>query len=114
MKQQEDSMSETKTPDLEHEINTAAEASGVAEETEPAVSEEAVLEEAAMKEPEPSGKTKKKVRKKKFNRTRRSMKLLFGDFKSLIEFEVLYRIVSLLIFYPILVYMERSILLVTG
>ncbi|MBR2769647.1 MAG: glycerophosphoryl diester phosphodiesterase membrane domain-containing protein [Solobacterium sp.] len=105
-------MSETKTPDLEHEINTAAEASGVTEETEPAVSEEAVLEETAMKEPEPSGKTKKKVRKKKFNRTRRSMKLLFGDFKSLIEFEVLYRIVSLLIFYPILVYMERSILLV--
>ena len=109
MKQQEDCMNETTSPDLEHEIMTEPEPSVTLEEIEPAASEKA--EEPASEEAEPSEK-KKKARKRKFNRTRRSLKLLFGDFKSLIEFVVLYRIVSLLIFYPILVYMERSILLV--
>ena len=68
-------------------------------------------------EPSEGSQRKKKIRKPKgknllFSRTRRSAKLLFGDIKYLIEFEFLFRTLCLVVFFPLLTYMERSILLV--
>lgn len=47
-------------------------------------------------------------------KTNRTAKLIAGDFRSMLGFEISYRVICLVVFFPILVYLERLILYVNG
>ena len=64
-------------------------------------------------------KTKEKQSPKKgisrlLLKTERTAGLIAGDFKSLLGFEIAYRVICLVVFFPILVYLERLMLYVNG
>ncbi len=57
---------------------------------------------------------KPKKKNKLFERIGQTVSLVKGNFKSLVSFELAYRVLCLVVFFPILVYLERMLLYVNG
>ena len=122
-------MSEKKTQNTEETENSLSHDASSASGKEPSLKEEgkplnteekkelpqAASDEAGSDPLKAAEKdTKPKKTKRFLLRTRRSVKLLFADFIPMIEFSVLFRVLCLVVIFPVMAYLERAILFVNG
>ena len=92
------------------EVPETMEVSETAEVSDTLESSETSQEEADKK----PGKKKEKTAEKIIAQRTRPLKLLAANLKGMVLFQVLYRIVTMLIFFPVLIYVERALLVVNN
>jgi hypothetical protein len=72
------------------------------------------LEASETSEVKEGKKPKEKTPEKIIAQRTRPLKLLAANLKGMVYFQILYRIVTMLIFFPVLIYVERALLVVNN